>query len=307
MSNNNTKVADQGHKKCAIIGTAPSFRQAPWSDTSIKMVALNDSYVLGLPRIDEFYELHPLNKMWFRPKAQIRVNETDVPSGHFVRPEGHVEFLKEAAKTIPVWLQKEPPVDWPQKASRLPIEALEAKYGSYWASGPAYELIHLYERGYREIHIYGIHLSTDHERIEQRHNFEFLIGRLLGPEMKETKVGELRYFEGRECRIVLPKASPILSHGWKYAYEERPKPVQSEMDREWKNVQKEKADLIRQLVNWPDGVSRKKAMDRLSWLEVIEADIQQQQHRQVFSGGTVTIELHPAVMPVRLEPVQVGA
>lgn len=292
-------------KKACVIGTAQSWRSAPWNDASIKMIALNDSYVLGLPRIDEFYELHPLDKMWFRKKSQLRVHEEEVPQGHFIRPEGHLEFLKEAAKTIPVWLQKTPPVDWPQHASRLPIETLEAKYGTYWASGPAYELMHLYERGFREIQIFGIHLSTDQERIHQRHNFEFLIGRLLGPEMKETKVGELRYFEGRDMRIVLPVASPILSHDWKYAYEERPAPTLSAIDREWKAVQKEKSELVRQLVNWPAGVDKSKAMARLSRLEVIEVDIQQQQQRK-FLGSTLQIEMHPPVVPVQLQPVQVG-
>lgn len=294
-------------KKCAIVGTAPSWVSTPWHDQDMKIVALNDSYVLGLPRIDEFYELHPLEKMWFRKANQTRVYEHEVPPGHFIRPEGHLERLKTFAQTVPVWLQKTPPADWPANAGRLPLEALEAKYGTYWASGPAYELIHLYERGFREIHIYGIHLSTEHEYREQRPNFEFLIGRLLGPEMRESRVGDLRYFEGRDMRIVLPVASPILSHGWKYAFEERPKPTPHPMDLEWKSVQKEKAALIQQLINWPVGVSKDKALMRLTRLEVIEQDIQQcQAQRQM--GGTLAITVQPMLMPVTIEPapVQVG-
>jgi hypothetical protein len=293
-------------KKCAIVGTAESYSMTPWHDTSIKIVALNDSYVLGLPRIDEFYELHPLDKMYFRPRDQRRVLETAVPPGHYVRPEGHIEFLKEAAKTIPVWLQHTPPTDWPEKACRFPIEAIEAKYGTYWASGPAYELMHLYERGFREIHIYGIHLATDHERQDQRHNFEFLIGRLLGPEMRESRQGDLRVFEGRETKIVLPVASPLLQHGWKYAYESKPVKPKTELDLEWKDIQKEKAELIRQLVHCRDEAYRVKALARLSRVEVIETDIQQQMQRKHL-GAPLAITIQPQLVPVTMPvPMQVG-
>lgn len=290
-------------RAAAIIGTADTWSMAPWEDHSVAMIALNDSYVLGLPRIDEFYELHPLDKMYFRPKNNRRVLESAVPKGFYVRPEGHIDFLRTAAATIPVWLQQTPPDDWPANACRFPIEALEAKYGTYWASGPAYELMHLYERGYRDIHIYGIHLATDHERRDQRHNFEFLIGRLLGPEVRETREGELRVFTGMGMRIVLPVASPLLQHGWRYAYESKPQATPSALEEEAQRVAREKRDLVERLVQWPTGQDKSAALARLQRLAVIEIDIQQQMQRAHLLKTPVAIQ--PVVTPTYPYPVQV--
>ena len=277
-------------KRCAIVGTAQSWRDTPWTDQGLRIIGLNDAYALGFPRADEWYELHPLEKMTFRPKAQKIIRAEDIPPGHYVRPEGHLEWLKARAVTMPVWLQATPPADWPANACRLPIEILEAKYGTYWASGPAFELMHLYERGFREFQIYGIHLATDGERINQRHNFEFLIGRLLGPEVQMRVDGQRRIYEGAEVRVVLPVSSPILQHGWKYAYEPKPPKVKGPYDDEWKAVQKEKTALVRALVNWPVGKDKTAALARLARLEVIEMDIQQQtQLRQM--SGTIAIEI----------------
>lgn len=285
-------------KRCAIVGTAETWRLTPWNDPGLRIVGLNDAYVLGFPRADEWFELHPLDKMMFRPREQKVIRAEDVPPGYYIRPNGHIEWLKAQAATINVWLQKEPPSDWPANASRLPLESLEAKYGTYWASGPAYELMHLYERGYREFQIYGIHLATDHERIQQRHNFEYLIGRLLGPEVTQRVDGERRIYEGRDVRVVLPVKSPILQHDWKYAYEPKPERTKGPYDDEWHAVQKEKKALIKALVNWPSGKDKSVQLERLSRLEVIEFDIQQQTQLKQLCG-TIAIEV--------LQPVPIGA
>jgi len=275
-------------KRAAIVGTAQSWVLCPWDDPSMYIVGLNDAYALGFKRADEWWELHPLDKMTFRPRKQKMVFKDSIPPGHYVRPEGHIEWLKTQAATIPVWLQKEPEEGWPANAKRFPLEEMEAKYGTYWASGPAYELVSLYERGYREIHIYGIHLATDHERALQRHNFEFLIGKLLGVEVREEKIGELRYYHGKDCTIVLPVSSPILQHGWKYAYEPKPTAPSNPYEAEWNATQKEKGQLVKALVNWPAKKDKGPALERLKRLEVIEMDIQNMlQKRQL--GGTLTV------------------
>jgi hypothetical protein len=272
--------------KAAIVGTAPTWRKVPWHDLSMRIIGLNDAYVLGFPRVDEWYELHPFDKYVYRKHSQKVMRASDVPPGHYVRPDGHVEWLKQQATAINIWLQHDPPAGWPVNAQRLPVEALEAKYGSYWASGPAYELMHLYERGFREFHIYGIHLSTDHERIEQRHNFEFLLGRLLGPEVALSVEKGMRTYRGKECAVVLPVESPILQHPWRYAYDPKPQAPPDPYAAEWKAVQQEKQALIRALVQ-NEARDRKAALDRLARVEVIELDIQQERGRRN-RGGTLT-------------------
>src|SRR5688572_8658899 len=145
-------------KRAAIVGTASSWKKTPWDDPAVTVVGLNDAYALGFPRADEWFELHPFEKMWLRPPGNAPVYAKDIPPGAYIRPTGHLDWLKQQATAIPVWLQKEPPADWPANAARLPIEAIEAEFGEYWASGPVYEIAHLYMRGYREFEIYGIHL-----------------------------------------------------------------------------------------------------------------------------------------------------
>jgi hypothetical protein len=275
--------------RAAIVGTAQSWKQTPWDDPGLRIIGLNDAYSLGFKRADEWWELHPLDKMFFRPRKQKMVFKDQIPPGHYVRPEGHLEWLKEQARTIPVWLQQEPPEGWGPNAKRFPIEEMEAKYGTYWASGPAYELMSLYDRGYKEIHVYGIHLSTEHEYREQRPNFEMLLGRLIGAEVREERRGDLRYYHGKDCTIVLPVSSPILQHGWKYAYEPKPVAKASPHDAEWKAIQHEKQDLVRALVNWPKGKDKSAALERLKRIEIIEMDIQQQMAKRQMSGTLTAI------------------
>lgn len=276
-------------KRVCIAGTAPSWRRTPWHDPSIEIWALNDCYMLGFPRIDRHYELHPLDQMWFRPRDNARVLETDIPKGFYVRPEGHLDTLKEMAKTIPVFLQQEPPDDWPPHARRFPIEAVTQAFGDdYWASGPSYMIAQAVLEGYTEIWVTGIHLSTEHEYREQRPQWEHLLGRMLGPHVRQSAQDGWRIFDGA-IRLVLPKESPILQHGWKYAYEPKPEPVLSAYDQEWRRTTKERNALIESLVRWPADQDKAKAMARLERLDIILLDIRQQQEKDALAGGTLTI------------------
>lgn len=272
-------------KRAAIVGTFSTWKLCPFDDPSLYIVSLNDAWTMGLPRADEWVEIHPLSKMWFRDPRQRVIDPRQIPEGHYVRPKGHIEWLKKQAATIPVWLQDEPPADWPENAKRLPVEQLEEKYGAYWASGPAYMLMNLYDRGFREFHIYGIHLATEKEYVEQRPNWEFLLGRLLGVEVKISTAKGLRTYEGSNgVKVVMPESCPILKHGWKYAYEPKPTPKPDPEAEEWKAVQQEKQALVTALVNWPKGKDKSKALERLKRLEIIELDINQQRMKRQVSG-----------------------
>ena len=45
-------------KKLAIVGTAETWRDAPYDDLSWKIYSLNDAYRLGLKRADMWADIH---------------------------------------------------------------------------------------------------------------------------------------------------------------------------------------------------------------------------------------------------------
>lgn len=269
--------------RCAIVGTAPSWIHTPWADTSLEIWSLNDAYCSrdlaghGIPRADRWFEQHPLDKFYFRPAADRVVYADKIPPGHYVRPEGHLEWLKTQAASIQVILRDDPPEGWPAGARRYPIEAVEAKFGCYWASGPSYMVALALFEGYREIHIYGIHLTTQLEYVEQRPNFEHWLG----------------IARGMGVSITMAEESPLLKHGWRYGYDARPTGVSLPQAAELATVQREKFTLVTKLVNWPRFKSKHEAMMRLRRLEARELALQQTLRHLHGIGGTV----HAIVLP----------
>ena len=217
-------------ERVAIIGTAPSWQQTPWTDPGLYLLSLNDAYRMkGFKRADAWYDFHPLDRFLLVPTQRAAVFPHQVPAGYYVRPEGHLDWLAQKSQTIPVWLHEEylaqypAAATWP-KAQAIPRTAIEAHFGRYFTSSPALMLAHAILQGAKEIHIYGIHLATEHEYVEQRPNFEFLIGRVLGSgKTTETVTGGLRRYESQDGIIVLPEASPILASPFRYAVDVRPR------------------------------------------------------------------------------------
>ncbi len=219
-------------ERYAIVGTAPSWRMMPWHDLTLHTASMNDAYQMdGFERADEFYDLHPLNKFYLVPEAppgqKAVIYAHQIPIGSYVRPAKHLDWL--ATQTIPVWLH-------PEHASQLPASAgwpsarpfpkaeIEATFGRYFTSTPAWMLAHAILRGAKEIHIYGIHLSTESEYIEQRPNFEFLMGCVLGRGKCTVSVADgLRRYETADGLIVIPEMSPVLSSNFQYAFETSPR------------------------------------------------------------------------------------
>lgn len=237
-------------KRIAIVGTAESWKRCPWDDPTLEIWGLNDAYTLGFTRVDRWFDLHPLDRFYFRPLNQRVVYAHDVPYGCYVRPQGHLEKLQEMARTIPVYLQQTPPPGWPPNARRLPVEQLRAAFGEYWASGPSYEVALAILEGATEIQIWGIHLSTEAEYREQRPNFEYLLG----------------IARGRGITIVMADESPVLKHGWQYGFQ--PKPPMHPAKMKLIHVRQAKSDLLLRMGTHP---SRGTA-DRLRRLDAMEMD-----------------------------------
>lgn len=203
-------------RRVAIIGTAQSWNQCPWADQSLEVWGLNDAYMIGVPRANRWYDLHPPSQMTFRPSAQRAVPPAEVPIGGYMRPHGHLEWL--ASRPMSVYIQHARP-DWPTSRT-FPIEEILAFFQPHWpwrltrrgviepgkdyeVSTPSWMLMHAIMEGYTEIHVYGIHLATHWEYVQQRPNFEWLLGLAAG----------------RGIKIVLPLSAPICQSPYRYAYE----------------------------------------------------------------------------------------
>lgn len=208
-------VAAPALKRCAILGTAMSWTQCPWGDKTLEVWGLNDGYLLGVPRADRWFDLHPFHQMNFRPASQRKVRAEDVLVGQYLRPEGHLDWLK--SRQHPVFLAQARPdfttsrtfpkddllkafaPHWPWRLTR---QGTVTPGPDYEVSTPSWMLMLAIAEGYREIHIYGIHLATEWEYVQQRPNFEYLIGLAAG-------LG---------IRVVLPDATPICRARYQYAF-----------------------------------------------------------------------------------------
>ena len=241
-------------KRIAIVGTAPSWKACPWDDPGLLIWGLNDAYVLNLPRVDAWWEMHPLDHMHFRKMDQRVIHEQDVPAGYYVRPEGHLQQLQAMATTIPVYLQAEPPQGWPVNARRFDIERAVAEFGDYFASGPAYMVAQAIWDGAEEIQVWGIHLETEAEYREQRPNFEFMLG----------------IAKGRGIRIVMAPQSPVLKHGFRYAYQSRPAKHPAKIAL--MEVRHRKQDVLTQLSMLPRWARRSHLVDQVRRLAAQEWD-----------------------------------
>lgn len=202
-------------KRCAILGTAPSWKQCPWNDPSLMILGLNDAWVLGYPRADAWFDLHPFSAFAYYDRGKA-LDPRAIPAGAYLRPNGHLEWL--AQQKIPVYLQQAQPnwkhsitfprdevlafwsKFWPWRVSR---KGIASQGTDYEVSSPAWMFMWAVAQGFTEIHIYGIHLSTEWEYLQQRPNLEFLIG----------------VASGLGVKVVLPDYVPICKSEFRYGYE----------------------------------------------------------------------------------------
>ena len=221
-------------QRFVIVGTAPSHTQAPFRDPNVVIAGLNDGYQVkgGMPRADCWYDLHPLDHFYFAPPKdadgrQPMVYAHDVPYGYYVRPPQHLDWL--ATQPCPVWLHPDHATQLPASATwpsarAFPKAAIEAHFGRYFGSTPSWMFAHALLQGYRDIEVYGIHLATESEYLDQRPNFEFLCGCLLGAGKRTVTVKDgKRIYESQDGRLVLPVASPVLDATFQYAFEPSPR------------------------------------------------------------------------------------
>ena len=266
---------EQPLRRCAILGTANSWRQCPWHDTSLEIFGLNDAHVLGYARVDRWFDLHHFSHFVFYDR-QRPPDPRAVPPGTYFRPKGHLEWLKRL--TIPLFLHEAHPAYptsvtfprdevltywhrfWPWRISR----AFQVSEGpDYEMSSPAWMFMWAVMAGYTEIHIYGIHLSTEWEYLKQRPNLEFLIG----------------VAAGLGVRVVLPDVVKLCKGTFQYGYQPKDdvllEPTQKAIDY----LKTESAHLRKQLQSfaWYQRGPKANVASRLQTLELELSD----QHMQL--------------------------
>lgn len=240
-------MSEKPERRIAIIGTAPTYIETPWDDPTLEKWALNDMWVLDIPHADRWFDLHPVEKMYFHDRTKKKLPSHQVPAGFFVRPKGHLEWL--AKQTIPVYMQQAIP-SIPASVT-FPREAIEAKFGANFASSPAWMIGLALLEGVTELHVYGIHLATEWEYLKQKPNMAFLLGLAAGLGVK----------------VVIPKGAPLLKESHRYAFEEDPDLPQVAAQRTVERLQAER-DAVQQRgartwYQWPD----RNVASRLAWLE----------------------------------------
>src|SRR5580765_1994268 len=299
--------------RAALVGTAPSWRMTPWADTTLPILSLNDAWQIdGFERADEWYDFHPLDHFYTVPQPangqKQMVYAHDIPLGQYVRPERHLDWL--ATQTIPVWLhpdyvnQHPTAMSWPM-ARAFPKAEIEAHFGRYFTSTPAWVIAHAILRGIKELHIYGIHLATESEYIEQRPNFEYLIGMLLGRGKPTLRRHEgLRYYESPEALVVLPEQSPVLSSNFQYAFEPSPRRALDPLKWQLHKAQVKRDRRLQALkirsawqpwVTYDEPQSDGKVIRRresvsscqqqVAYYDAVLADVQEQMHRITVGAG----------------------
>ena len=266
-------------KRACITGTAQSWVQTPWADPEMRICSLNDAYRLkGFVRADAWYDPHPLNMFYTPAEGQVLFAH-QVPPGKYARPKDHKQWL--AQQQIPVWLhpdhvaQDPESANWPS-ARPLPLAEITDYFGRYFTSSPALIMAHLILQGFKEIHVYGIHLATEQEYRDQRPQMEFLAGRFLGASKQTMTVKDgLRHYETQDAHLVFPEASPVLQADWMYAIE--PKPHNGHKEQlKWEHhkysIKRERA--IQALKTAPWWASTKATQDELWTYEAHLADVQ---------------------------------
>jgi len=270
-------------KRVAIIGTAQTWIETPWDDKGLSLMGVNDAYNLGWKRApDAWFDQHPFHLMRFHDKRQP-LDPKDIKPGTYLRPAGHLEWLKKTAENAPVYLHDNAPAGWPPQAMRYPVEEISAKYRKvlridetwpkdYVASGPAWMLLMALEQRTSRIEIYGIHLATDGERQEQRFNFELLIG----------------YAIGLGVDIKLPKTTPLCKSKHVYCYEPRLSTFKEPLKRALVEIDTKRAETLETLVSvpwWrPRGVLQRRLEDlEARRLETVQ-EIRRMQLQEELSG-----------------------
>lgn len=177
-----------GVRKVALIGGAPTVREAPWDDPSWEIWA-HTSVGRFCRRVDRWFELHP---------RAVYTAETVGGAKHGRRD--WYGWLK--ARPEPVYLQEATP-EIPSSVT-YPKARILAEFPRYLTSTVAWMIALAITEGVHTIGLWGIHFESGSEYEEQRAGCEFWLGLAMG----------------RGIQVKLPESCPLLKQPAElYGYE----------------------------------------------------------------------------------------
>jgi len=173
-------------KKVAILGTVAHYALAPFDDESFEIWGINDLYLSeGVKRWDRWFQLHH-------------------PGYYTGRGAGatYEEMLATYSKwDCPVYLfQKHPQI---ANSLAFPYEKLVKEFGDYFNNTISWIIAFAIHEGFKEIHIYGVDMSTHSEYGTQRPSCEYFLG----------------LARGRGIKVYIPPESTLLKTRFLYGYE----------------------------------------------------------------------------------------
>ena len=169
-------------KRLCILGTAQTLKEAPINE-DYEFWALNDMYkVVPVERISRWFEIH----RWDMVETKTQ----------------HIQVLSQLS--IPIYMQEQHP-EIPTSV-KYPLETLIEHFGRRFFNSTIDYMIALaiYE-GYKDISIYGVHMSYMEEYGEQRPSCLYWLG----------------VAEGKGIKIHIPDDSDLLKSYWLYGYEDK--------------------------------------------------------------------------------------
>ena len=174
-------------KKLAIVGTASSWKDAPYDDDEFEIWAMNDMYDL-VPRFDVLFDIHDID---FIKSYVSRISKTF-----------HYDNLKRIGENQQIWMQNQ---DKDIKlSSTYPLEDMIKKYGRYFTNSVSYMLALAMDSGFEVINIYGVNMTGGGEYQDQKPSCEYFIG----------------LARGQGIEVYLPEQSDLLKANFMYGYEQ---------------------------------------------------------------------------------------
>lgn len=277
-------------ERVAIVGTAQSWRLTPWNDPGLFIASLNDAFQLkGFQRADMWFDTHPLDHLHLVDKAKGPVFAHTIPIGYYVRPLEYLDWL--GAQSIPIVLNPDYRTQYPKAAEwaharPYPRAEVTDYFGGYFTSTPALMMAFFMMQGVRDFSIYGIHLATEQEYVEQRPCFEFFSGRILGPgKCTVTVKDKMRHYETADGHLALPVEAPVLASNFVYSFDTRPRAALEPLKWEAHKIaiKRNRALVHLRTASWWQPLGKARA--ELAWLDAWGEDVQEQMARVQIQAG----------------------
>lgn len=237
-------------RKIAIVGSAESWKDAPFDDPSWEIWSLAWRF-FDVPRMDVCFEMH-MPDQW----------------GGYTNPEMYLNWLRAPKRVadgqeapVRVVLQPDVAVAFPA-CEAFPMDAAKAMMGGrpYFTSSFSYMLSQALVEGVDEIGIWGVDLVVGTEYEQQRPAAEFLLGIAIA----------------RGVKVSIAQGSALLRSGFLYGVDDdAPDPAIARLKSKVANYDEKIKELMSQV--YALGGAKREAEECVTMLEA--------QHRGLWSKG----------------------